>query len=810
MARLWAVEKMAHDLQKLGIIDFFEGGGTDPTLISGYSVSKLWLKVEDGVTTTSGSLLMYAGAGDVTDVNNWIAYSADPIGYDPTNGQSDVRLVTGTGVGIGSDTTWSERLIMVEPGATINVATGQTLTINSKIDADNVELFNGAGTVDGTFGGEPVKIAWWGVDTSISAANDTKFKAAVNAAAAAGVELDFGGLVYTNFAALRDTASDGTGPFAEGQYNWANFTIHNANGGSGVANIEISPVPPTVTTTVTADITAGDYTFDVADASSLSPNQRILIISNNDLYEAGNTLACKVSEYVTIKRIDTLTVTTFGQFKSDYLLTDTPKILDAERITTVSMKNAKFTCVGTTNEINLGIHFADIKEFYTDQRDAETTGVYFDQCSFSDYVKIPFNDIKFGYPVAFYGCDEPKLEYAIGRSCRHVVTRAHGDHDAGTSGWKPMNHGGVFKDIFGLDCTNSIVDSHQGSRDGHFYSVRGTCNPDSSLYPNEGGEAGQITDGITEESAGYTRYDYINIEGCHAGFAVQYYTAPEGAQETAFSIGSLNIKSPSTSTGAMVLQNLDKRNYSSYHVHVGEINSTGGAGVIMNSNQSGEEGGDIRLTIGHAKMVSQSNHTITTDPSANGRHFITINHADLDCDSALSTYQTIAAFGSTWYSANGNTPGSIISINTGSIKRKGDGTVNNIALRAYESEIHLGPSVETVATTGTITDESTSNGTIDHGANLSDTPSATDLVKLAAMPHTGTTHSTTDLPITHTVMALGDATSYDRNQVIPVKIGADNTGYATYGAGTSLTGTWNSRGKVTISSVDYYYCERTV
>ena len=74
LARLWAREKMLHDFSDLGAAEFFEGPGTDPTALSGYSKSKLWLDVSAGVTTAAGTIRVYAG-GTESSLSNWPSVS---------------------------------------------------------------------------------------------------------------------------------------------------------------------------------------------------------------------------------------------------------------------------------------------------------------------------------------------------------------------------------------------------------------------------------------------------------------------------------------------------------------------------------------------------------------------------------------------------------------------------------------------------------------------------------------------------------------------------------------------------------------
>ena len=70
-ARLWATEKLLHDLRAVGLVDFFEGPGSDPTALDDYAITKLWLRVSSGVTEEPGEIRAYDGSGDATQLANW-------------------------------------------------------------------------------------------------------------------------------------------------------------------------------------------------------------------------------------------------------------------------------------------------------------------------------------------------------------------------------------------------------------------------------------------------------------------------------------------------------------------------------------------------------------------------------------------------------------------------------------------------------------------------------------------------------------------------------------------------------------------
>ncbi len=70
-ARLWAREKLLHDMQDAGFVNFFEGPGSNPTLLDGYAPTKVWLQVSSGVTESPGAVRRYDGSGDPTSLASW-------------------------------------------------------------------------------------------------------------------------------------------------------------------------------------------------------------------------------------------------------------------------------------------------------------------------------------------------------------------------------------------------------------------------------------------------------------------------------------------------------------------------------------------------------------------------------------------------------------------------------------------------------------------------------------------------------------------------------------------------------------------
>ncbi len=123
-ARHWTVEKLAHDLQALGALSFFEGPGTDATAITGYASTKLWLQSELGVTSTPGTVRAYTGSGDASDILNWPALTS-------------ARLLTHMG-GIGAGSSAAGYANVDDYGAVGDGVTDDSAAFTSALAASNV------------------------------------------------------------------------------------------------------------------------------------------------------------------------------------------------------------------------------------------------------------------------------------------------------------------------------------------------------------------------------------------------------------------------------------------------------------------------------------------------------------------------------------------------------------------------------------------------------------------------------------------------------------------------------------------------
>lgn len=71
-ARLWAAEKLLHDFSQIGMFQFFEGPGPDPTVLLNYASNKIWMKTAAGVTTEQATFHVWLGDGLASDEAKWV------------------------------------------------------------------------------------------------------------------------------------------------------------------------------------------------------------------------------------------------------------------------------------------------------------------------------------------------------------------------------------------------------------------------------------------------------------------------------------------------------------------------------------------------------------------------------------------------------------------------------------------------------------------------------------------------------------------------------------------------------------------
>lgn len=142
-ARLWSTEKLAQVAAQLGIITLFEGAGTDPTGLSGYASTKLWLQVSSGVTSTPGTLRCWDGVGSTSLVASWPAMTPDGLRRHilASRGWGSQTAASGTGT-ITLDTDANNRFIVTLTGATNTIAVTGTPTAGQELE---ITLYNNSG-----------------------------------------------------------------------------------------------------------------------------------------------------------------------------------------------------------------------------------------------------------------------------------------------------------------------------------------------------------------------------------------------------------------------------------------------------------------------------------------------------------------------------------------------------------------------------------------------------------------------------------------------------------------------------------------
>lgn len=118
-ARIWSTEKLMHDLAEIGIVSFFEGGGDDPTVLTGYDSGGIWMRTSAGVTTAPAEFRKWDGTSPATSLANWPLVSDSPFlpadggSYQPLD--ADLTAIAALGsTGIAARTasnTWAQRTI---------------------------------------------------------------------------------------------------------------------------------------------------------------------------------------------------------------------------------------------------------------------------------------------------------------------------------------------------------------------------------------------------------------------------------------------------------------------------------------------------------------------------------------------------------------------------------------------------------------------------------------------------------------------------------------------------------------------------
>lgn len=97
---LFSNEKTLHDNASIGMVQFFEGPGPNPTLLDGYASNKVWLRQATGLQTVKGDIRVWNRSGVATSEANWVALTFETY-------RQHLRLGRSMTVAQSSATTWT-------------------------------------------------------------------------------------------------------------------------------------------------------------------------------------------------------------------------------------------------------------------------------------------------------------------------------------------------------------------------------------------------------------------------------------------------------------------------------------------------------------------------------------------------------------------------------------------------------------------------------------------------------------------------------------------------------------------------------
>lgn len=167
LARVWSVDKWVQDAVAAGFLNVFEGAGSDPTALSGYSTNKLWMRVPaTGVTTAAAEVRKWNGSSPASSLANWPIASdlitslifGGTVGWAQTTFEAaasvtpintayypgDVRRYGADPTGsVAADTAWTNAcktghvVLGGGPGCVYKISTSILLTTSAVIDGQN-------------------------------------------------------------------------------------------------------------------------------------------------------------------------------------------------------------------------------------------------------------------------------------------------------------------------------------------------------------------------------------------------------------------------------------------------------------------------------------------------------------------------------------------------------------------------------------------------------------------------------------------------------------------------------------------------
>lgn len=180
-SQLWSTDKLLLALATIGIVKKFEGGGDDPTGLTGYASDALWLRTDAGVTNAAGQVRRWNGSSPASSLANWPLLSAAPLlpaGVGATDGDKGDVTVSSQGtvwnidpgsVGtteLGGDITAAKTMLALTPAAdrfpyftSSSASALATLTTFGRALIDDTDALAARTTLGGLLLGTVVTIA---------------------------------------------------------------------------------------------------------------------------------------------------------------------------------------------------------------------------------------------------------------------------------------------------------------------------------------------------------------------------------------------------------------------------------------------------------------------------------------------------------------------------------------------------------------------------------------------------------------------------------------------------------------------------
>lgn len=147
--RIWALDKAIITLAAAGIVQIFKGAGSDPTGLTSYASTKLWLRDAGGVTTAPAEVRVYDGSGTASELASWPLLTAAGMAglrrHLSVYSKAEVDTLVGGGVAITSNAVANDSGVT---GATVTAALDALLTaVNAKVASSLLGQNSGVATL---------------------------------------------------------------------------------------------------------------------------------------------------------------------------------------------------------------------------------------------------------------------------------------------------------------------------------------------------------------------------------------------------------------------------------------------------------------------------------------------------------------------------------------------------------------------------------------------------------------------------------------------------------------------------------------